>query len=196
MAERAEAIVAGNHEHAVAGRLDLQLVQPLRARGGGVDARAPGQRRTAIGWPRCRWCARSATPRWCTPRPPSRRSGTTSSPPRTASQRLRRLRDALVLRGPLARAGRSGRWARRDPTTWRGAGLGAQLERRPALHRQRRQRRPAARPRSARGVRHLGRGGAARSSSGVSPTTSTPARRKIVEAGLPAFLADRLAAGA
>ena len=70
------------------------------------------------------------------------------------------LRHALVLRRALARAGRCGRSARRDPTT--SAGAASVRERAgPALHRQRRQRRPAARSRSAGGLGPVGRGGRA-----------------------------------
>src|SRR6266404_6274245 len=88
----------------------------------------------------------------------ARRVGVSRHPRRRLGG-LRALRDALVLRRALARAGRV--VARLVGTRLRAAA--ARRERRggPPLHRQRGQRRPAARPRSARRLRCVGRGGGA-----------------------------------
>ena len=86
LGERADAIVAGNHEHA--------RRRPPATSTGSTRSRARRRTGRASAWTRdhraylarCRSRARSTTPRWCTPRRRSRTSGTISSRPRTGSR--------------------------------------------------------------------------------------------------------------
>ena len=193
IAERAVAIVGGNHEHGGRRPARPRLVQPLRARRGSVDPRAPRRRPPRVAGRAAARARRSATPRSCTPRPRSRTSGTTSSPPRTASTPSRRSRPGCAS------------WATPTvPGAWSLGSCGPEHER------------GAASVRSSRGV-------ATSSTSAVWGSRATAirarptriwdvearridlaprrlrrgdgARRKIVAAGLPQFLADRLAVG-
>ena len=192
IAERSEAIVAGNHEHAVADRLDLSWFNRYA--------------RAAAEWTRER--LDSAHRDWLGALPLVREIGDATLVHASPAQPddwdyLVTAEDGFAAFPTSRPAGVSwgtrtcrgcGRWARRDPTT---SAVGprcaaskagatsstwaASASRGTAIR---------ARPRPCGTWR---RGG---SSCGGSPTTSHAARRKIVEAGLPQFLADRLAAGA
>src|SRR2546425_1773636 len=131
-----------------------RLVQPLRACGGGMDARASRRRSSelplgaATGRARGR---RDARPRLA--RPP--RGVGVPHVGRGRLQGVRGVHDAPLLRGALPPAGRV--VARLDGPRVDARYGGGRPRARPPLPRERGERRPAPRPRPTRGVRALGR---------------------------------------
>ena len=184
-------VVAGNHEHGVAGL--LAPTGSTTGRGRRPSGRGGGSTpTTSPGWPRGR---RRGTgrrhARACLARA-SGGVGLRASPRRTATRSSPRSTTRVCFVGHSHRRAR-GPWARVAPDE-----PGARDRPRvgPALPGQRRQRRTAARRRSARGLRRVGRRRSPGHASQRVPYDLATARRKILRAGLPRFLAERLSIGA
>ena len=163
-------------------------------RGAQLDAGA-----VAATWPRLpAHRRRSRTPRSCTRARASPEEWDYLSRRRGRLRRLRRFDTRLCFVGHSHRPARVvARLERPGPSRprCRCRPAARRARRRPAVPRQRGQRGPAARPRPARRLRDLGPRGARAVRSAAWPTITAPRRAKILAAGLPRPLADRLVHG-